>query len=251
MKLQRIQQIENYIQQQGSISLDELCHVFNVSKNTIRRDINELEKRGTIKKVYGGVVYVENNLVSFENRTIYNQTEKEQIGARAASLIKEEDLIYVDSGTTTSQILKHIDPELSFTLLTNNLDIINLAAAMKNVQLILIGNSYKRDTRSFVGIEDETIVTRYNINKAFMAATGVSITSGLTNSDLMEYRIKKMIVERTKDVYLLADSSKFDHSTLLTYSPLESIKGIVTSRDIPEEYVEFCNSHTIELLYSN
>ncbi|WP_086315337.1 DeoR family transcriptional regulator, myo-inositol catabolism operon repressor [Enterococcus sp. 7F3_DIV0205] len=251
MKLQRIQQIENYIQQQGSISLDELCRVFNVSKNTIRRDINELEKRGTLKKVYGGVVYVENNLVSFENRNIHNQKEKEQIGQRAAALIEEDDLIYIDSGTTTSQILKHIDSELPFTLLTNNLDIINLAAAMKNVQLILIGNSYKRKTRSFVGIEDEAVVTRYNINKAFMAATGVSITSGLTNSDLMEYRIKKMIVQRTKDIYLLADSSKFDHSTLLTYSPLESIKGIVTTRDIPEKYVEFCTTHTIELLYSN
>lgn len=251
MKLQRIQQIENYIQQQGSISLDELCRVFNVSKNTIRRDINELEKRGTLKKVYGGVVYVENSLVSFENRTIHNQKEKEQIGKRAAALIDEDDLIYIDSGTTTSQILNHIDPELPFTLLTNNLDIINLAAAMKNVQLILIGNSYKRKTRSFVGIEDEAVVTRYNINKAFMAATGVSITSGLTNSDLMEYRIKKMIVQRTKDIYLLADRSKFDHSTLLTYSPLESIKGIVTTREIPEKYVEFCESHSVELLYSN
>ena len=251
MKLQRIQQIENHIQQQGSISLDELCRVFNVSKNTIRRDINELEKRGTLKKVYGGVVYVENNLVSFENRNIHNQKEKESIGARAALLIEENDLIYIDSGTTTSQILNNVDPELPFTLLTNNLDIINLAAAMNNVQLILIGNSYKRKTRSFVGIEDEAVVTRYNINKAFMAATGVSITSGLTNSDLMEYRIKKMIVQRAKDIYLLADSSKFDHSTLLTYSPLESIKGIVTTKELPQKYVDFCDLHTIKLLYSN
>ncbi|MGX7263334.1 DeoR/GlpR family DNA-binding transcription regulator [Enterococcus crotali] len=251
MKLQRIQQIENHIQQQGSISLDELCRVFNVSKNTIRRDINVLEKRGTLKKVYGGVVYVENNLVSFENRNIHNQKEKEAIGARAALLIEENDLIYIDSGTTTSQILNTVDPELPFTLLTNNLDIINLAAEMKNVQLILIGNSYKRKTRSFVGIEDEAVVTRYNINKAFMAATGVSITSGLTNSDLMEYRIKKMIVQRAKDIYLLADSSKFDHSTLLTYSPLESIKGIVTTRELPQTYVDFCDLHAIELLYSN
>ncbi|MGX7244986.1 DeoR/GlpR family DNA-binding transcription regulator [Enterococcus quebecensis] len=251
MKLQRIQQIENYIQQQGSISLDELCRVFNVSKNTIRRDINELEKRGTLKKVYGGVVYVENNLVSFENRNIHNQREKEEIGATAATLIEEDDLVFIDSGTTTSQILKNVDPELPFTLLTNNLDIINSAAAMKNVQLILIGNSYKRKTRSFVGIEDEEVVTKYNINKAFMAATGVSITSGLTNSDLMEYRIKKMIVERAKEIYLLADSSKFDHSTLLTYSPLENTKGIVTTKEIPQKYVDFCDLHDIQLLHSN
>lgn len=79
MKLKRIQQVENYIQQQGSISLDELCSVFNVSKNTIRRDVNELEKRGTLRKVYGGVVAVENTLVPYENRTIQYQEEKEKL----------------------------------------------------------------------------------------------------------------------------------------------------------------------------
>lgn len=251
MKLQRIQQIENYVQQKGSVSLDELCSIFNVSKNTIRRDVNELEKRGILQKVYGGVTAVGNSLESFENRTIYKHSEKVQIGITAAALIKENDLIFIDSGTTTSQILQAVDPDLSFTLLTNNLDTINSAAKMINVQLILIGNSFKRETRSFVGIEDESALTKYNIEKAFMAATGISISNGLTNSDALESRIKKIIAKKAADVYLLADDSKFDKSTLFTYSSLGSLTGIITTRTIPQHYVDFCKTEDIQLLYSN
>ncbi|MDT2012143.1 DeoR/GlpR family DNA-binding transcription regulator [Carnobacterium divergens] len=248
MKLKRIQQVENYIQQQGSISLDELCSVFNVSKNTIRRDVNELEKRGTLRKVYGGVVAVENTLVPYENRTIQYQEEKEKIAAIASTLIKENDLIFIDSGTTTSQLLNAISPDLHFTVLTNSLDVVNLVAGMENIQLILIGNSYKAKTRSFVGVEDEELITKYNIGKAFMAATGVSISNGLTNSDLLEYRIKKMIVEKASDVYLLADGSKFNKSTLLTYAPLEKVDTIITTPNIPAEYQIFCQEQGINLL---
>ncbi|TFI74568.1 DeoR/GlpR family DNA-binding transcription regulator [Carnobacterium divergens] len=247
MKLKRIQQVENYIQQQGSISLDELCSVFNVSKNTIRRDVNELEKRGTLRKVYGGVVAVENTLVPYENRTIRYQEEKEKIATIASTLIEENDLIFIDSGTTTSQLLHAVSPELHFTVLTNSLDVVNLVASMENIQLILIGNSYKAKTRSFVGVEDEELITKYNIGKAFMAATGVSISNGLTNSDLLEYRIKKMIVEKASSVYLLADGSKFNKSTLLTYAPLEKVDAIITTPDIPMDYRTFCQEHQITL----
>lgn len=119
---------------------------------------------------------------------------------------------------------------------------------MENIQLILIGNSYKAKTRSFVGVEDEELITKYNIGKAFMAATGVSISNGLTNSDLLEYRIKKMIVEKASDVYLLADGSKFNKSTLLTYAPLEKVDTIITTPNIPAEYQIFCQEQGINLL---
>ncbi|MGX7419881.1 DeoR/GlpR family DNA-binding transcription regulator [Carnobacterium gallinarum] len=251
MKLQRIQQIEAYIQKQDSTSLDELCQVFNVSKNTIRRDINQLEKSGKLRKVYGGVVSLTTPLISFENRTVHNKENKEAIALRASSLIHANDIIFIDSGTTTSKILNTVDPNLAFTTLTNNLDIINAAAAMNNVELVLIGKTYKRKTRSFVELDTQKNAIPYNISKAFMTATGVSIANGLTNSDLMEHHIKSIIAEKAKEIYLLVDQSKFDHSTLLTYAPLQKVKAIITTRDMPKEYQEFCQQNNIELLFCN
>ncbi|AFJ64202.1 MULTISPECIES: DeoR/GlpR family DNA-binding transcription regulator [Bacillus] len=248
MKLMRIQEMEEYILKHGATSLDELCEVFNVSKNTVRRDINKLAEKGVIKKVYGGVTSAEKSvLVPFENRTIQHQDEKIKIARYASRFIEDHDLVFIDSGTTTKSMLETLDPDKNVTVLTNSLDIINAASSMKNIDLIIIGNNYKRKTRSFVGIDDPSTLNKYNINKAFMSATGTTITHGLTNSDLLEYEVKKRISEKANEVYLLADHSKFGKSTLLTYAPFDRLHSIVTSQHLDEEYTKYCQEHQIDI----
>lgn len=249
MKMKRIQKIEEYIQEHKHVSLNELCTYFNVSKNTIRRDIQYLETEGLLEKVYGGVIVANSQLIPFESRTIENKLQKELIAAKAASLIEENDLIFIDSGTTTSHLLDSVSPAIHFTVLTNNLDIINSAATMTNINLVVVGTTFKRRTRSFVELSEETFLSRYNINKAFMAATGVSIAHGLTNSDPLEYEIKKWISAKTNQLYLLADPTKFDKSTLLTYLELSNIDGLITTNMLPHEYQHFCKQHHIPIYY--
>ncbi|MFD1175436.1 DeoR/GlpR family DNA-binding transcription regulator [Paenibacillus puldeungensis] len=247
MRERRLQDLEDYIHAHGTVSLDELCDYFDVSKNTIRRDINNLLEKGTIQKVYGGVTSLSQNLIPFENRDITHKTDKKAIAKRAAQFVEGNELIFIDSGTTTRSMLEYLPRLPKLTILTNNLDIINAAANLEHISLLVIGNMYKRDTRSFVGNDGLDILDKYNINKAFMAATGVSIASGLTNSDVMEYEIKKRIAEKAQHIYLLADSSKFGKSTLLTYSPLDAVEAIVTSPGVPEEYAKYCKEKDITL----
>lgn len=250
MKLKRIQKIERYIYQSGSVSLDELCETFNVSKNTIRRDINYLEENGGLKKVYGGVIANKTSLIPFENRTVQNQEKKQCIAHVAATIIEENDLVFIDSGTTTRQMLEVMDNNKNFTVLTNSLDIINAVASLNKIQLVIVGHTYKRDTQSFVGIDEDDTINRYNINKAFMSATGVSIKHGLTNSDILETEIKKHVAKRSGELYLLADSSKFGKSTLLTYAELTDVKCIITNEHLSTEYVDYCLEHNIKIQYS-
>ncbi|MNO15745.1 Glucitol operon repressor [compost metagenome] len=245
MRERRLQDIEDYIHSLGTTSLDELCEHFNVSKNTIRRDINTLLEKGTVQKVYGGVTSLSHNLIPFENRDITNKNDKRAIAKRAAQFVEGNELIFIDSGTTTQNMLDYLPRMNKLTILTNSLDIINAAANIDNISLLVIGNIYKRDTRSFVGNDNLHILDKYNINKAFMAATGASIASGLTNSDVLEYEIKKKVVEKAQRVYLLADASKFGRATLLTYSPLNEVDGIVTSQGFPEEYAQYCEENNV------
>lgn len=252
MKAKRLIEIENYIELKGSVSLDELCEHFDVSKNTIRRDINLIIENGKVEKVYGGVKSLVNNeLVAFEHRHITNQTTKHHIAAAAATLIEDDDFIFIDSGTTTVGIIDQLPPNINITILTNSLDIINSASAFENIRLLLVGNTYKPETRSFVGLNIESIIGKYNISKAFMAASAVSIENGLTNSDLMEYDIKRNVVARATNIYLLVDHSKFDKSTLLTYAALEQIDGIITDQRLTAEYQQFCHTHHIDVIDTN
>ncbi|MDA1476900.1 DeoR/GlpR family DNA-binding transcription regulator [Bacillus changyiensis] len=248
MKLMRVKEMEEYILANGTVSLDKLCQVFNVSKNTVRRDINRLAEKGVIKKVYGGVTAIEKmSLIPFENRTIQNKAAKIKIAHYASRFIEDDDLIFIDSGTTTQPILDMLDSTKQVTVITNSLDIINTAATLENINLIVIGNNFKRQTKSFVGLDDPASLNKYNINKAFMAATGASLTHGLTNSDMLEYEIKKKISEKANEVYLLADHSKFGKSTLLTYAPFSRLDCIVTSKPLDQDYEKYCHEHNIEI----
>ncbi|WP_172255713.1 DeoR/GlpR family DNA-binding transcription regulator [Saccharibacillus deserti] len=246
MKARRLQDIEEYIHDRKNVTLDELCSAFDVSKNTIRRDINQILRKGSIEKVYGGVVSV-TELVPFENRNIKHPNEKAEIGRIAAGYVEENDLIFIDSGTTTCNMVGYLDPDKHLTILTNSLDVIDGAANMPNVNLLVLGSTYKRKTRSFVGVDDVRMLEKYNVNKAFMSATGVSLVHGLTNSDLLEYEIKKSIAGRAEKLILLADASKFGRSTLLTYASFADLDVLVTSRDLPQEYLESCRSGGISL----
>lgn len=250
MKLKRIHEVEDYINDNGTVSLTELSEKFDVSLNTIRRDIAYLEKNGAIKKVHGGVTStLGQGLTSYDFRTTKQQQEKEDIAKLAAELIEEGDLVFIDSGTTTSPIIKHVNPHIHFTVLTNNLDVMFEVSKHNNIELIVLGNRYYRKTRSFLTTNSTNDIEYYNISKAFMAATGVTIQNGLTNSDFHEHAIKKTVTEHTTSIYLLADSSKFGKATLLTYCKLKRVDKIVTDKKLHADIVEHCTTHDIDLLY--
>ena len=249
MKTKRLVKIEEYIHTKGSATLDELCDYFGVSKNTIRRDINIILQDGSIEKVYGGVKSVVNyGLTSFEHRNIVHATAKERIAQLAAAQIKPGDFIFIDSGTTTRSIIDYLPNDINITVLTNNLDIMNACALHPNIGLLSLGSHYKRETRSFVGLHMEAKLSQYNISKAFMAATAVSIHSGVTNSDLMEHEIKKNLVQIADEIFLLVDDSKFEKATLLTYMPLADVSTVVTNNPIDNTYRDFFEEQQIKLL---
>ncbi|WP_167629946.1 DeoR/GlpR family DNA-binding transcription regulator [Listeria valentina] len=253
MKVKRIQAIEDYIHAQGTVSLDDLCEHFNVSKNTIRRDINKIVETNRIKKVYGGVVSVlsnENELLPFENRDITNHLEKEEIGSLASQLIENDDLIFIDSGTTTRYLVQHIPAAKNVTIITNNLDVINLASKMDNIKIIVIGTTLKHRTKSFVGVENWSFFDKYNVTKAFMAATAFSYEQGVMNSDNLEYEIKKRMMNKASKKILMVDHNKAGKSALLTYGALADFDYLVTSSTLPDAYQDYCEKHDVEIMTS-
>lgn len=251
MKTKRISEVESYIQENDIVSIDELTKIFNVSINTIRRDINELVKRNSVKKVYGGVTSVNKSsqqAVDYTERNIENYEHKKYIGNLASRFIEQYDIVYIDTGTTTTHVLDNVDENLEFTLITNSLDVINKASYFKNVDIFIIGEKYSPRTRSFIGFKSQDIVGRFNIKKAFMSATGVDIKNGLSNAEMEENLIKQRIIKQSEKKYALVDHSKIGKSTLLTYMVLKNLDYLITDTKPDTNFIDFCKNNSINII---
>ena len=195
LKENRIQELKNYIMANERASLDDLCTLFNVSKNTMRRDINELEKQAIIKKVYGGIVLNDKKTTEpFESREEKNITSKQIIAKLASQFVQDGDIIYIDSGTTTMHMIPHLAEIRNLTIITNNLNVIMGSLPYPNLNVLCTGGVLFRTTNSFVDMDAVNSLKKFNISKAFMASTGISITKGITNSSSFEYDIKRYMV---------------------------------------------------------
>ncbi|WP_371367134.1 Glucitol operon repressor [Sporomusa rhizae] len=249
MKEDRIQKLKNYILSNERASIEELCNVFTVSKNTMRRDINELEKQGTIKKVYGGIVLNDKKTTEpFESREEKNTSAKQVIAKLACDFVQDGDIIYIDSGTTTMHMLPHLAELRNLTIITNNLNVILSSLPYLHLNVLCTGGTLFRTTNSFVDMDAINFLKKYNIAKAFMASTGISISKGITNSSSFEYDIKKYMVDNCDMVVLLADETKIGRVSLTTYCDLKDINVFVTNAKPDDEYVDFFDKNNIKLI---
>ncbi|WP_037291020.1 DeoR/GlpR family DNA-binding transcription regulator [Saccharibacillus sacchari] len=247
IKSQRINQLKEYVFEHESVSLEELVRHFDVSMNTIRRDVKDLVDSGVFRKVYGGVSVNHSTLVVFDERKDRNLTKKQEIGRLAAQHVEDGDVIFIDSGTTTIEMLPFISQK-QITVVTNNFDFIHQAKPYPGLSIFSTGGMFERKTDSFVGFQSIELLKKYNINKAFVASTGVSLTNGVTNSSPLETDIKSTVVQKSLNVFLLIDDSKFDKYALTTYCSLSEIDVLVTNSTPSEEYVKYAEAHQVKIV---
>ena len=251
MKIERIHQIHELLRERKRISLDELCENFGVSKNTIRRDIAELEESGIIRKVYGGIVLKEAEITSlepFSAREIRNIKEKKKIAAVAAALVNDGEVIYIDSGTTTMHLLPHLAEKKFLTIVTASVYVLEFATRYSSLNVIATGGNLQPPIKALVGPSVLECIRNYNFSKIFLASTGISIKHGATNASPLECEVKRELVKKTCPKYLLVDNSKFDVASLMTYSELTGIEHVVTDKNPSEKYLEYFKKNSINLI---
>lgn len=249
MKENRIKELQDYIIANERASIDELCGLFNVSKNTMRRDIGELEQQGIIKKVYGGIVLNDQKTTEpFESREERNKEAKQIIAKLAKDFVEDGDIIYIDSGTTTMHMIPYLAELRNLTIITNNLNVIINSLAYPSLNVLCTGGTLFRTTNSFIDMDAVNSLKKYNISKAFMATTGVSISKGVTNSSSFEYDIKKYMVENCETTIVLADNTKLGRISLTTYCNLKDIDVFVTNVIPDQDLVDFFTLNNIKLV---
>ncbi len=212
------------------VYVHELVKMLDTSESTIRRDLNYLHSEGKLKKVHGGATLIEkefntkdDNISIRENLNIEN---KAIIAKYAASLVMNNDFVYIDSGTTTNLIIDYLT-EKNAVYVTNG---INQAKKLlsKGFATYIIGGEVKSSTEAIVGVEAINSLKKYNFTKGFFGTNGISDYRGFTTPDIKEALVKKEAIKRTRNAYILADKTKFNEISCITFAEIDKCVIITT-----------------------
>ena len=219
---QRWSRIVAAVEEQGSVSVPELMAALDASESTIRRDLAKLDQMGRLTKVHGGAIRRTHNegIVvadkSFGKRQHEHTDAKAAIGAFAAKLIGPDDFVYIDGGTTTAALVDAIGPTTA-TFLTNSLPHAQRLLA-KGLRTMLPGGMLKETTEVLVGSEALYQIRRYHFTIGFWGTNGVGLDAGFTTPEFSEAAVKRISIEHTRRRYILADASKFELTSLISFA---------------------------------
>ncbi len=233
----RYQMILDILDRQRSATVQQLSEALSTSESTVRRDLIALDSQGRLRKVHGGAAVLERQFYSHEPDMMTKEgiyvPEKERIGRYAASLIRADDFVYIDAGSTTIQLVNAIGGEaLNATYVTNGLAHTR-ALARKGCTVYVPAGRIKQTTEAIVGAAVLTSLRRYNFTKAFMGVNGISLDRGFTTPGIEEGELKAAAIQSAYESYFLADRSKFDKVYAAGICDL-SRSSIITDR-LPDE----------------
>lgn len=250
MRTNRLRELEEYMRRKRSATLVEISEHFDVSINTVRRDIKEMLSHGTIRKVYGGIVWTdEDNIVPITDRSMVAIDEKRYIGRLAASLVKDGESIYIDSGTTAVNLLPFIADKRDITIVSNSLIVFNEIQKYSGLNLLATGGLFNFKTKSFVGLGTINGLKDIRLSSAFMSATAVSLEGGAANNSMHEAEVKKAVIEHSSKIILMADHSKFDKTATITFCGLDRFDYLITDQPLSASYIKRLSASNVNLIY--
>lgn len=228
-----LQAIEN----RKVVTVVELTKELDASESTIRRDLNYLHEQGKLIKVHGGATAIEGEFTNYEQdiatKSSLNIDEKEAIGKYAATMIHEDDFVYIDAGTTTDKLVDAITNN-GAVFVTNGISHAK-KLTQKGCTVYVIGGAFKLATEAIVGIEGIYNLQKYNFTKCFLGGNGVAKEHGITTPDMEEGILKKEAAKRSHTVFILADHTKFGRICPVTFADMEDVV-IITGHKVEESY---------------
>ena len=237
---ERYATILRILEEKKAVTVLDLTRALDASESTVRRDLTALHKSGRLYKVYGGATSIDNNYTSAEEdmktkNDLYPE-EKIAIARKAAGLIKRKDFVYIDAGSTTLHLIDFLT-ETSAVFVTNGMQHAAKLAA-KGFKVFIIGGAVKATTEAVVGTKALNNLKCYNFTKGFFGTNGISPQSGFSTPDADEGTIKSAALARCKNAYVLADQSKFNKISPITFANISSAT-IITGRLEDKKYRDY------------
>lgn len=232
---ERFAKILSILESMGSVTVQQLMTELGASESTIRRDLNTLDAEGKLTKVHGGAI-LKSGIYSTRDDEVITRKEKNKeakikIAKYAAELIEPGDFVYLDAGTTTELMIDYIEQK-HITFVTNAITHAKKLAE-KGFTVYLLGGEFKAITEAIVGEEAVETLEKYNFTKGFWGTNSISIQKGFSTPEVKEAMVKKKSMESCKKCYILADESKFNQISSVTFAAFEAATVLTTGLEQP------------------
>jgi DeoR/GlpR family transcriptional regulator of sugar metabolism len=224
----------------GRITSKELIKIAGCSVSTLRRDIDALCRKGSVKKIRGGISIskqpqIRGNFM-YESRMKQNYREKEAIGRVAQEFIHEGDILVLLYGTTTIHVARQIDPNKNLTIITNGIDIVHECSTKPNIRVIVLGGSVDYSNNCIEGPTVPKMLKDFNPSKVILGAGGITEEKGVTNYEFLNTTYVAEIVDLCEQTIIVADSSKLGKNVLTKVKPFKRIGVLITDEKVPAFY---------------
>jgi DeoR/GlpR family transcriptional regulator of sugar metabolism len=247
---QRRERIQEYLAIHQIVRTADLCSMLESSEATVRRDLEWMEEEGILERTHGGAIL--NQRMTFEpeylQRAQKNPEEKRSIGVLAASLIEEGDIVFTNSGTTTTQVIRHIRRDAGISVFTNNLNAA-LEVGESGFHLYLVGGEFQSRSNSLAGRFANENLRQVYANKAIFGVDGISLKHGCTVPSNAEAEVVKLMIERTLgQIIVVADHSKWGVVSNFLIATIDEVDKLVTDEEFDRSAIESLAAHNVESL---
>lgn len=252
LAIERKLQIINILKESKKVLVNDLSHQLNVSDETIRKDLKELESNNLIIRSHGGAVLNNANFQpSFMDRETINSEAKLKIAKLAQRYIEDGMTIMVDTSTTSKCVIQNVNSRKNLTVITNSYQLINECSVNSNLRFIATGGEVKGHYKAFVGRDCYKVLSGYYADLAILGCTAISMPHGFMESNAAEADVKIAMGQFSRKTLIVADSAKFDQSTVIRSFPLNQVDYLITEKAPSQSWIDACKKVGLELTYDD
>lgn len=247
---QRLEKIRELVKENKKVVVSQLSDMFDVTEETIRRDLEKLEAEGLVARTYGGAVLNQDlarEKIHFLKRAQTNMPQKQKIAQKASDIIKKSASIGADSSSTVLEALKLIRDEPGITILTNSVEALR-ELSMSSLSVVSTGGILDKNSLSLQGAGAKNSIGNYSLDIALISCKGLN-HDGVYDSNESEGELKQLLVDRANRVILLVDDSKFGKTAFIRLADLSRIDTIITNEEPDDEWKKLLARNEVNLIY--
>lgn len=244
----RQKKIHQLVQAKGFETIENMANVFDVTPQTIRRDIKQLSQKGLLRRYHGGagsVSSVEN--VAYNERMVLCLEEKQQIARMLAQKIPNRASLFINIGTTTEAVAQALCDHKQLRVITNNLNVAAIMSANKDFEIIVAGGLVRYRDRGIIGEATIDFIGQFKVDYGIIGISGIDSDGTLLDFDYREVHAARAIINNSRKVYLVADHTKFGRNAMVRLGNINEIDAIFTDRDIPSDLKELAHVSDVVL----
>ena len=252
LNIQRMDDIIKELRLKKAVMVSQLARQYGISPSTIRRDLEQLEKEGLLRRTYGGAMLIEHQTteIPYTLRTFENKMEKNTIGRLAAKLVRDDMHISLDCTSTVAHMVRFLNKKNNLKILTNSAQLsLDCLDNVSGAQICCTGGLLNNFARGFTGEAARQRVADFTCDILFFSARSISMESGITDVNEEDVCIKKQMLKCARKAVFLCDSSKFDRTSYRVFCGIDEIDCLVTDKKPSDKWLETLQKANVKVVY--